>query len=391
MPARTRRWPSVRLTNIPGDFRQNVTLTGPPSSHRCALEVTRGRATMATTYTWIGPAGTAAASIAAADWSPAGGPPTTGDTGIIGSNGTVLAGDGGLNSNTAILTGGRLTFFGDSLVTASRPSVDAASLITTAATPNGVSASTVDALGNFVNQGTILAAGAAGSSLTINVGTTIFNGVTAAGYAYNSNVIQANAGNTLTIAIGASSELLNTGSIVANGGTIRITASPSPIAGGQAPVRGEVIIQGGGTVETAAAYASTVTGTDQIYYFGDATAGNTLKIDNIGNFGGRITGFSVNDTIDLGSSLAVGTLAYSTTTNILNLESNGGTILASLLIPTGAFGNGTFAVNNGTADGFTLGKVVANGTTDTVLTTSLVTPIATGASGAWQTTGIWAN
>jgi hypothetical protein len=40
-------------------------------------------------------------------------------------------------------------------------------------------------------------------------------------------------------------------------------------------------------LETAAAYDPTVTGTDQIYYFGDVTAGNTLKVDNIGSFSGR--------------------------------------------------------------------------------------------------------
>ena len=195
---------------------------------------------MAKTYTWIGPSGTAAAGTIAADWSPSGGPPAIGDTAIIGPNGTVLADDGPLKSNTIILTGGRLSFGGGTRVTSANPSIDRASLITTATTPDAVAFSTLDALANFVNQDTILAAGAAGSTLTINVGTSVFSGVTAAvfpfpgdvGYAWNPGVIQANAGNTLTIAIGPSSELLNTGSIVANGGTIRITACPSAIAGG---------------------------------------------------------------------------------------------------------------------------------------------------------------
>ncbi len=346
---------------------------------------------MPKTYTWIGPSGGAAASTIAADWSPFGGPPATGDTAVIGLNGTVLAGDGPLKSNTVILAGGRISFAGDSLVAFGTPSIDSASLITTATTPSGVTASTVDALGNFLNQGSILAAGAAGSSLTINVGTTVINGVTEAGYAYNTGLIEATAGNTLTVAIGAAAELLNTGSVVADGGTVRVTASPSAIAGGAAPVRGEWIVEGGGTLETAAAYAAAVGGNDPIYYFANSATGNTLKIDNPGSFGGRITGFSAGDTIDLGELLAVGTLAYSTATNILNLESNGGVILASLLITTGAFANGTFAVNNGTADGFVLGSVVANGTTDTALTTTLVTPVASGTSGAWQTAASWAN
>jgi hypothetical protein len=57
---------------------------------------------MAKTYTWIGPSAIAAAATISADWSPAGGAPTIGDTGIIARNGTALAGDGPLKSNTVI-------------------------------------------------------------------------------------------------------------------------------------------------------------------------------------------------------------------------------------------------------------------------------------------------
>jgi len=351
----------------------------------------KGNRPMATTYIWIGPAGIAASGTIAADWSPSGGPPGPGAAEIIAASGTVLEGDGLLRSNTVILDGDRMTFTGDSLVTSGNPSIDAASLITTTTVPNSLSASTIDALGNFVNQGTILADGAAGSSLTINVGTTVINGTTVVGYSYNPGVLQSDAGNTLTIAIGASSELFNTGSIIADGGTVKITVSPSAIAGGIAPARGLVEIEGGGTLETAAAYSSGVTGTTQVFDFVDSTAGNTLKIDNIGSFSGRISGFSTNDTIDLGTSLAVGKVVYSSATDVLNLENNGGTILASLLIASGAFASGTFALNAGTADGFTIGSIVANGTTDTALTTTLMTPTASGTSGTWQATGSWLN
>ena len=344
------------------------------------------------TYTWIGTPGTAVSGALAADWSQSGsfpsGPPGIGDSAILTNSGTILLGDSQYNSWT--LGSGALVFTGNSLVTLGSPDILAGTTITTT-TGLAAANSTIDAYGNFVNAGTILADGASGSTLAINIGTTVINGTTVAGYAYNTGVIQVDTGNTLTIAIGPSSELFSVGSMVADGGYLKITVDPASIAGGLAPVRNYAFIEAGGTLETASSFSSTTGGNTPSYYFLDETAGNTLKIDNIGSFGGQISGFSAGDTIDLGTSLAVGTVVYSTATNILSLENNSGTIVAGLLIRTGAFGNGTFAVNNGTADGFQIGTIVANGTTDTVLTTTLTNPVASGTSGTWQTPGSWVN
>ena len=107
---------------------------------------------MANTYTWIGPSGIAASGTIATDWSPTG-VPQAGDTAIIGTNGTVLMGDGLLQSETFFLAGGELSFAGDSLVTTGNPSLDATSLITTNISLGTTLAARLDALGNFVNQG----------------------------------------------------------------------------------------------------------------------------------------------------------------------------------------------------------------------------------------------
>jgi T5SS/PEP-CTERM-associated repeat protein len=350
---------------------------------------------MARTFTWIG--ASAASGTIAADWSPAGGPPATGDTEIIGLNGTVLEGDGLLRSNTVILDGGRMTFAGDSLVTYTNPSLDGASLITTATAPNTVSSSTIDAQGNFVNQGTLLAAGASGSSLTINVGTTVINGIAVPGYFYNPGTIEANAGNTVTINVGANSELFNTGTIIANGGSIQIVANPSAIASGYAPVLGLAEIQGGGTLETNAGFLDivsngtpvvTATGVTTTYEFNDTTTGDTLKIDNIGSFSGRILNFQAGDTIDLGAPLAVATVVYSSTTGVLSLLNAAGTTVAGLTLGDGGFQSGTFAVSNGTAGSFKLGTA-ADG--DTALLTGTTMPVWNASSSFWQNAASWSG
>jgi T5SS/PEP-CTERM-associated repeat protein len=350
---------------------------------------------MARTFTWIGTS--AASGTIAADWSPSGGPPASGDTEIIGLNGTVLEGDGLLNGNTVILDGGRMTFAGDTLVTYASPSLNPTTLMTTATAPNTVSASTIDALGNFVNQGTILAAGAGGSTLTINVGTTVINGLAAPGYYFDPGTIEANAGNTVTINIGATSELFNTGTIIANGGSIEIDASPSAIASGYAPVLGLAEIQAGGTLETNAAFSDVVTngttaiaatGVSATYDFTDATAGNMLRIDNPNSFGGRILNFQAGDTIELVASLPVATVIYSGATGILTLENSAGGVLAGLNIGDGAFQSGTFAVAGGSADGFRFVNQL-DGNTDILTTTTI--PVWNGSSGIWQNGSSWSG
>jgi T5SS/PEP-CTERM-associated repeat protein len=360
-----------------------------------------------TTFTWIGPQGVTTSGDIPSDWSPTG-QPQPGDTAIVNAGGTLSVGDGQFQSNTAFLNGGtgggtaaaRLIFSGDTSVSYPNvlqygtsngfgPSIDGNSTITTAPGPGNSAtapyAGIVDALGFFTNEGSILAAGAAGSSLTINVGETAIGGTVYPGYAVNAGLLEAAAGDTLTINIGANAELFNDQQIVANGGSVLIAVSPTAIAGGLAPNAGVIEIASGGTVETEAAYASTITGSAPLYAFADGTTGDTLKIDNIGSFGGRIFGFQQGDTIDLGTSIAVGTIVYSSATGLLSLEGSGGTV--DLVLSTGGFQSGTFAVAGSSADGFTVGTG-ADG--DTILTSTVVIP-ETDQNGQWSNAAIWST
>ncbi len=353
------------------------------------------------TWLWIG--GTARGDTPGA-WSWVSGPvngfnsPQQGDSAIV-TNGTILFGTNPqLTSNTIHLGGtagtvAALSGVGDSSTTFMSPSLDQNSTITSAMptvgtfVPSGsLEASLLSAGGMFINEGKIVADGVAGSSFTIAIssGGTV-NGTLQPGYFINSNKIEVDTGNSMTITVAGTSELINVGEILVNGGSLSFSADTNAIAGGYAPGSGVVVIMRGGTVETNVGYASNITGSTPVYAFGDST-GNTLKIDNIGSFGGAILGFGQNDTIDLGTLLAVGTIAYSSSTGILKLENSSGTVLDSLLLGSGNFLNGTSAVVGGVAGRFTVGTGVDG---NTVLTTSVQNHFIT-TSGDWQT-GSWVN
>jgi T5SS/PEP-CTERM-associated repeat protein len=323
---------------------------------------------VAKTYTWNG--GTAAADDPT-QWTPTG-VPGPGDTAIVPSGDVQLALDTALKGNTVEVGSATLGFIGDQLLNFGTPTVDQNTLISNDV--GSVVTTVLDSAGTFVNQGSILANGTVGSAFTINIAA---NG-TIPGYLTNYGEILVNSGNSMTIAIGADAELFNVGEILVNGGSLDIATNASAIAGGLAPEIGAVVIGFGGTVETNAAYGTAVAGTLPNYVFTD-TSGNTLKIDNIGSFGGRILGFGSGDTIDLGTSLAVTTALYDSTSGILNLENTGGTVLASLAFGSGNFGTGSaFAIGTG-ADG------------DTVLTTAVQNFVWNNTSGNWQTAGDWFN
>jgi T5SS/PEP-CTERM-associated repeat protein len=366
------------------------------------------------TYTYIGDPGTAFSGNGSTNglFSP-NGSPQPGDSVIFDNGGTFLLSDASLQSNTIYLGSGTLAFYGDSGTTAgfnninnnnngnSGPTLDQNSAITTdvaaaETTPGSPQTATLDLFGNFINEGSIVASDVAGSSLSLVIaGTTIagtINGTVTStyfpGYAINHGRIEVDTGNSMTISIAAGAELFNTGEIVANGGSLFINGAAGAIAGGFAPAIGAAEILSGGTLETNASYAANAGGAVPIYAFADSTAGNTLKIDNIGSFGGRILGFGQHDTIDVGTSLAVGTVVYSSTTGLLNLENAGGTILASLLTGSGNFSSGTFAVAGGTAGSFN----IATGTDgDTQITTGVTNDVYANASGTWQTAANWSN
>ena len=159
----------------------------------------------------------------------------------------------------------------------------------------------------------------------------------------------ADAGNSMTIAVGGTSELFNVGLLQANGGTLVVNANPAAIVGGYGPVQGIALITNHGTFEINNAYPSgfsgafpTDGGSAPYFIFGDAKSGDTLKIDQVKQFGGRILGFAQGDTIDIGTSLSVGSISFDGNTGILALENATGTILASL---------GTRSVWNSAASG----------------------------------------
>ena len=369
-------------------------------------------------WRWLNNA--SASGQTAADWSVVSGPgnafnlPSQPGDAVINPGGTILFGDNTTFSNNTLHVGGTtvaaaLVLNGDTnhisfSPTLGAPSLDPSSIIDSAVPGNGTAETTqVFANGYMINEGQILADGPAGSHFSLIIaGGTVTNypngtAVTSfqPGYFFNASTIEATQGNTLTIAIGANAELFNTGDIISNGGDIIINADTSAFAGGFAPVRGLVTIEGGGTVETNAAYASTVGGTSGLFVFDRQANGNVLKIDNVASFGGRISGLGAGQTIDLGTIGAVASLSYSQATDILNLYNAAGTIVSSLVISTGNFastpGTTAVALNNGTLNGFVVGSLVSNGTTDTVLTatSSIVTPNAIGLSGSWQASTSW--
>jgi fibronectin-binding autotransporter adhesin len=341
-----------------------------------------GWAMPGTTFTWTGAVSNV--GTLAGNWTPAGGPPGSGDT-EIANFGTLDFTNYQFSANTLKLNGGTLQVFNDTTLPATSSFNASTTLIADASGTAGL-----DIFGSFVNQGTILEDGSAGSAFTIDVQETTSGTATLPGIFYNPGTILVDIGNTLTINVGADSEMLNTGYIVADGGTVKITASPSAFVGGDGPVRGFEVIEGDGTLETAAAYPASNgdNGTHSEYEFGDTTPGNTLKIDNIGSFGGAIIQFGAGDTIDLGTLLTVGTLAYSTATSLLSLEAANGTTLATLELVNFGTGlaTGSFPVTDGSADGITIG-VGTDG--DTVLTTSTTLLETSNTSGAWQSGGSW--
>ncbi len=359
-----------------------------------------------TTYTYIGAAGTANNGNSKTGlWSPAGSP-NAGDS-VIFNAGTLDLFGPNLKTNTIYVTGGTLAFYGDANTVVqnnnnnnqsngrSGPTMDQASaIVTNAAVVETVAGTpqtaTIDTFGNFIGQGSIIANGPVGSAMTIAIAGTTLNGTYFPGTFVNYGKIEAEAGNTLVIAIGATAELLNASLIAAAGGTVDIQAAANAAGGGYAGVAGVALITAGGTLETNATYGTTVAGVPPLYIFGDATAGNTVKIDTIGSFGGQFLGFGVGDTIDLGASIAVSSLVYTAASGLLYLENNG-SVVDTLLFTGGNYSGGVLtgtAGHGSTATAGTFGLTLgADGNTQ--LVSSAHTDVFKNLSGAWQTGAAW--
>jgi hypothetical protein len=271
---------------------------------------------------------------------------------------------------------------GKSGISYNRPTVDQASLISNHSLPPA--STTLNFAGYNINEGTLVSDGAPGSLLTINV----TQDGTAPGYFLNYGDIEADTGNSVTIAVAGTSELFNADLIYADGGTVVINGSTTGVAGGYAPMLGGVALIGdGGTLELNAGFPSGADGSSPTFMFYDGDSGDTLKLDQLGQFGGRILDFEQGDTIDLGSTLTIGTIAFTADGQLL-LENDSGAVLATLVLSSGAYGTGTFAVSGGIADGFTL---TTGGDGDTLLTTNVVGSIWNNSSGTWQTASDWSS
>ena len=346
----------------------------------------------ASTWTWIG--GSSSATIAA-NWTltPGGtiGVPAIGDTEIVTTGTVVEPVNAQLKGNTIEIGGtaggtAEIDFVGKRNLAFDNPTVNNKSLITSAVSGvTGPVAAVLDAAGTFINQGSIVAHGTVGSTFTINVHQTTIGTATLPGYFINYGEVIADKGNKMTINVGGTSALLNVGLLEANGGKLVISGDPTGIAHGYAPVVGIAEIKNSGIIEANYAYPADVSGAVPTFFFADGVAGDILQIDKVRQFSGRITGFEAGDTIDLGVIPSVGSIAYDGTTGVLELESNTGSIIASLVLTTGSYAPGTFPVTGTIADGFTL--TTAGG--HTLLTTSVQNITSTNSAGTWQAAATW--
>ena len=351
---------------------------------------------MTSTYRWLG--GNGAASdptnwVLDSGSGNASGVPENGDIAIITAGDVQTALDTQLSGNLIELSGATIEFSGDIFGSADFDSNT--QIITSVAGVTTPTNSTLDAFGNFENDGMIDADGPAGSSLTINI-ETLFGAPTTLGFFRNTGTIEAEAGNTVTIVVSNNGELVNDGAIVALGGHIDIQAGFASSNGGISGETGFFLIAQGGSIETSASPTSGLH--DPIYAFFDSNPGNTLKIDKINgifggiaSFGGQILGFGAGDTIDLGTNLSIATVVYDATSGILKLEDSSNNVIASLDFISGAFQSGTFSVDpiTGQAGDFTIGTGTDG---DTVLTTSAASgDFYSNVDGTWQTAANWST
>jgi hypothetical protein len=264
------------------------------------------------TFTWFGGSGSVSA---AGNWSPSGGPPTAGDIAII-NTGTAVAVDAQFTANTIVLGGGTIAFDNDT-GSLSGSSIDSNSVI--ALTGGGVASAQVIMTGGFANDGTIVADGAAGSTLTI----AIPGSPSLPGDFINDGLIAADAGNGVTLSVGSGSELYNSGSVfvaVALGGGSVTNASGGRIeadgslkaavefTGGLGTVSNHGSIYGTDVGIDLGAGGSIVNGATAVVsggYFG-IVAGAAATVSNSGTvIGGRFEGVTGTSAVVINESGAL--------------------------------------------------------------------------------------
>lgn len=240
------------------------------------------------TFTWIG--GSGAASVAA-NWSPSGGP-QPGDTAIVPSGTVVLPTDQILTGNTYAIGGtsgttAALSFSNDQPFSLATPALDTASIVDLLV-PGVTTAETMLLLaaGTFINQGSILADGPAGSSSTI-----LLQHVTAPLPFISEGLLSVSAGNLLTVS----------GSLP-GAGIPPIGLPPDSVPAELLNDVGTLLVQSGGTLVT--------NGTSGIVNISGTAAGAVIDgtwmsnngID-IGKFGSGSLDIGANGLVDSGANL----------------------------------------------------------------------------------------
>ena len=149
---------------------------------------------------------------------------------------------------------------------------------------------------------------------------------TGANVVTNAGLIEATASAGLSI----SSAIANSGTILANGGNVTLSAAVT--GSGTDSLKGASVIEAGGADSNTVAFASTSTG--------------TLKLDQSQLFTGTVTGLSTGKTIDL-ANVAIGTatLSYSGTTTSGVLKVTDGSTTATINL-TGKYTKASFNLTN---------------------------------------------
>ena len=336
---------------------------------------------MATTYTWIGASSTNPNDPT--NWNPPG-PPGPGDIAVIlGTSGSpfLVTGTGSsfqLSGNTINM--GYATFQlpnGASMdSTTTFTNVDAGVI------PVGAPAE-IDTFGHFDNFGGAIAAGGAGGSMILDIQQDPGPPVVTGSFV-NDGVISATSGATLTIQTGTNAYFYNDATVLADGGTVDITAT---------------LARANGLYELARSGAmefNTSVGSDAFVLFGDGT--DKLTIDQALNFSGRILNFQAGDKIDLPGVVADQAVYGSGT---LTLSSSGVTT-ATLVLASGVYSSGTFTIpaltpggGSVTPPGSSFG-FARNASGDLIVSTAKHSTSWTGAvDGNWATapdpTGNWST
>ncbi len=183
----------------------------------------------------------------------------------------------------------------------------------------------IDTFGQFDNFGGTIVVGGSGSSMLLDIQQDPGPPVVTGSFV-NDGVISATGGATLTIQTGSNAYFYNDATVLADGGTVTVTAALAQANGLYALAR------------SGAMEFNTAVGPDAFMLFGDGT--DKLTIDQALNFSGRILNYQAGDKIDL-PGVAADQAVYGSGTLTL---SSGGVTTATLVLASGIYASGTFTI-----------------------------------------------